>query len=69
MSDDLSSLEEWAGALLAKLTPSQRLGVNRKVAQDLRRSQTQRIASQRDPDGNAYAARKQRKKMRGKQGR
>lgn len=69
MSDNLSSLEQWAGALLSKLQPSQRLAVNRKVAQDLRRSQTQRIAAQRDPDGNAYETRKQRKKLRSKQGR
>ncbi|PUA16820.1 phage virion morphogenesis protein [Glaciimonas sp. PCH181] len=69
MSDDLSSLELWAGALLSKLQPAERLAVNRKVAQDLRRSQTKRIASQHDAEGNAYAARKNRKKLRGKQGR
>jgi phage virion morphogenesis protein len=69
MSNDLSELETWAGALLAKLQPAQRNAVNRKVAQDLRRSQAQRIAAQRDPDGSAYAPRKQRKKLRGKNGR
>lgn len=69
MSDNLQSLEQWAGALLSKLEPSQRLAVNRKVAQDLRRSQTKRIAAQHDADGTTYPARKQRKKLRGKQGR
>jgi phage virion morphogenesis protein len=69
MSEDLNSLEQWAGALLEKLQPSQRSAVNRKVAQDLRRSQTQRIAAQRDPDGASYAPRKERKDLRGKKGR
>lgn len=69
MSDDLNSLEQWAGALLAKLQPAQRSAVNRKVAQDLRRSQSQRIAAQRDPDGTGYAPRKTRKDLRGKNGR
>lgn len=69
MSDDLNSLEQWAGALLAKLQPAQRSAVNRKVAQDLRRSQAQRIAAQRDPDGTGYTPRKERKDLRGKKGR
>ncbi|QRX80873.1 phage virion morphogenesis protein [Glaciimonas sp. PAMC28666] len=69
MSDDLQVIEEWAGALLLKLQPAQRRAVNRKVAQDLRRSQVKRIASQQAPDGQAYAARKKRKNLRGKSGR
>lgn len=69
MSDDLKSLEQWASALLAKLQPAQRNAVNRKIAQDLRRSQAQRIAAQRDPDGTSYTPRKARKDLRGKTGR
>lgn len=69
MSDDLNALEQWAGALLAKLLPAQRRVIHRKVAQDLRRSQTQRIAAQQAPDGTTYAKRKERKDLRGKQGR
>ncbi|WP_442783677.1 phage virion morphogenesis protein [Collimonas fungivorans] len=69
MSDDLHALETWAGALLAKLQPGQRRAVTRKIAQELRRSQAQRIASQQAPDGATYAARKQRKDLRGKKGR
>jgi phage virion morphogenesis protein len=69
MSDDLRAIEQWAGALLARLQPAQRRVVTRKIAQDLRRSQAQRIASQQAPDGAPYAARKQRKNLRGKQGR
>jgi phage virion morphogenesis protein len=69
MTDDLHALETWAGALLAKLQPEQRRLVNRKVAQELRRSQSQRIAAQRQPDGASYTPRKARKDLRGKQGR
>jgi phage virion morphogenesis protein len=69
MSDDLSILEAWAGALLAQLQPGQRRVVTRRIAQDLRRSQAQRIASQQAPDGAPYAKRKQRKNLRGKKGR
>lgn len=69
MTEDLRAIELWAGALLAKLQPGQRRVVNRQVAQDLRRSQAQRIASQQAPDGTTYTARKQRKNLRGKKGR
>ncbi|MDY7547273.1 phage virion morphogenesis protein [Glaciimonas sp. CA11.2] len=69
MNNDLQTIEEWAGALLLKLAPAQRRAVNKKVAQDLRRSQVKRIASQQTPDGEAYTARKQRKNLRGKSGR
>ena len=69
MSDDLHALEAWAGALLAKLQPAQRRAINHKVAIDLRRSQAQRIKAQQGPDGTAYPARKQRKELKGKNGR
>ncbi|MEM4987652.1 phage virion morphogenesis protein [Collimonas sp. H4R21] len=69
MSDDLHTIEHWAGALLAQLQPGQRRVITHKIAQDLRRSQARRIASQQAPDGAPYAARKQRKNLRGKKGR
>jgi len=69
MTDDLRAIEQWAGALLAKLQPGQRRVVTRKIAQELRRSQAQRIANQQAPDGAPYTARKQRKDLRGKKGR
>jgi len=69
MTEDLRAIELWAGALLAKLQPGQRRIVNRQVAQDLRRSQAQRIASQQAPDGATYTARKRCKELRGKKGR
>ncbi|MNE73658.1 Phage virion morphogenesis family protein [compost metagenome] len=40
----------------------------RTIAQQLRRSQQQRVTAQRNPDGSQYAPRKQRD-LRGKQGR
>nr|WP_315481455.1 phage virion morphogenesis protein [uncultured Undibacterium sp.] len=69
MSDDLKSLERWAGALLSKLEPSARRSINMQVARDLRRSQQQRIKAQQAPDGSPYPPRKNRKKLRNKQGR
>lgn len=68
MDADLNQLEQWAGALLDKLEPSARRALTRSIAIDLRRSQRQRIAAQRNPDGSAYAPRKQRN-LRGKDGR
>lgn len=68
-ANDLSALEDWAGALLAKLSAAERRKLNQDIARDLRRSQQQRIAEQRNPDGSAYAPRKPRKNLRGKKGR
>jgi len=70
MSDELEVLEEWAGALLAKLEPGERRKLLGQVARDLRRNQQRRIAAQKAPDGTAYAPRKRaRGGMRGKRGR
>ncbi len=68
MTDNLHALEEWAGLLLAKLTPGERRKLGNSIGRDLRRSQQQRIAAQRNPDGTPYAARKPRQ-LRGKVGR
>lgn len=68
MSNDLEALEDWAGALLAKLEPKARRQLNQSIARDLRKSQQQRITAQRNPDGTPYAPRKARD-LRGKQGR
>jgi len=69
MTEDLRAIELWAGALLVRLQPAQRRVVMRKIAQDLRRSQAQRIAAQMAPDGMTYVARKKRKELRGKKDR
>ncbi|MFZ6772318.1 phage virion morphogenesis protein [Undibacterium sp. SXout7W] len=69
MPDDLTQLESWAGALLAKLDPAARRKLTLQLAQELRRNQQQRVKAQQNPDGTPYAPRKQRKNLRGKQGR
>ncbi len=58
MTDDLTALETWCAPLLAKLGAGQRNAVARKIATSLRRSQSQRIAAQQNPDGSGYAPRK-----------
>ncbi len=69
MSDDLQRLEEWAGALIAKVQPAQRRQLVRQVANDLRREHARLIAQQVAPDSTPYPARKNRKELRGKSGR
>ncbi|QNH08356.1 phage virion morphogenesis protein [Pseudomonas sp. B11D7D] len=69
MMDELRALEDWAGALLAKLDPKQRRQLNQGIARKLRRSQQQRIAAQKNPDGTPFAPRKARQPLRSKQGR
>jgi phage virion morphogenesis protein len=69
MTHELSALEDWAGGLLAPLDPAARRKLNLQVAQELRRSQQQRIKAQQTPEGIAYTPRKQRKEFRNKQGR
>ena len=66
MNDNLDALETWAATLLAKLQPAQRRMVIRQVAQDLRRSQSQRIATQQQPDGTSYVPRKNLRQKKGR---
>jgi phage virion morphogenesis protein len=71
--DDLDALESWAGPLLARLSPAGRRQAAMDIGRALRKSQQQRIAAQRNPDGSAFAPRKPRalqgKKLREKGGR
>ncbi len=69
MADELRALEDWAGALLNQLQPKERRQVTQTIARDLRRSQQQRIAAQKNPDGTPYAPRKPRQELRAKAGR
>lgn len=68
MSDMLDDLGGWLTPLITRLEPTERSKLARDLAQQLRRSQQQRIIAQRNPDGTAYAPRKQRT-LRGKVGR
>ena len=60
MSDDLSEIEKIAGGLLRRLSAGQRRTLLRVMARDLARSQRDRIAAQRAPDGSAFEPRKER---------
>jgi len=68
MSDMLDDLGDWLTPLISRIEPAQRGKLARSVAQQLRRSQQQRILAQRNPDGSAFAPRKPRE-LRGKVGR
>lgn len=63
---DLEALDKWAGLLLAQLSPKGRRAAMMDIARELRRSQQKRIASQKNPDGSAYEARKPRLTPNGK---
>lgn len=65
---DLEALETWLSPLLQKLDVRGRAQLARKAAQQLRRSQQQRIRDQVNPDGSPFEARKPRD-LRGKKGR
>lgn len=58
MSSDLEFSEAWIGGLLHKLEPAQRRTLAKQLATDLRRSQRQRIAAQKNPDGSPFAPRR-----------
>lgn len=59
-SDPLRQLDEWAGALLAKLEAPARRTLAVTIARELRRSQQQRIASQHDAESSPFVPRKPR---------
>nr|WP_186354018.1 phage virion morphogenesis protein [Pseudomonas psychrotolerans] len=61
-------METWLSPLLQKLDGRGRAQLARKAAQQLRRSQQQRISAQVNPDGSPYEPRKPRD-LRGKKGR
>ena len=66
MADDLNRLATWAAPLLAGLGPARRRAAMVQVSTYLRRSQAERIAAQRNPDGTPYEPHKPR--LRNKKG-
>lgn len=56
--DNLDTLANWAGPLLARLSPAAQKQLARKIATSLRQAQAKRMAAQKDPDGQAWQARK-----------
>lgn len=65
---NLTLLEDWVAGLLLAIAPAGRRRIAQSVAITLRRSQQQRIADQRNPDGTPYVPRKLHK-LRNKAGR
>ncbi|MFT3967914.1 MAG: phage virion morphogenesis protein [Sphingobium sp.] len=59
--DGLVELERIAGGLVMSLDGAGRRRLLRAMARDIRKSQSARIAEQRDPDGPAYEPRKARR--------
>lgn len=59
--DDLAEIEKIAGALLRSVSASERRSLLRRIARDLQKSQSARIARQVDPDGTPYPKRKAKK--------
>ncbi|WP_446655222.1 phage virion morphogenesis protein [Blastomonas sp.] len=57
---DLTKVEDWLDGLLLRLEPGARRKLAMKVGQSLRRSNAQRIAANKEPDGKAMAARRPR---------
>jgi len=55
---ELNRLEAWTAPLLERLEPAERKQLARLLGTELRRSQRERIADQRNPDGSAYAPRR-----------
>lgn len=58
MADDLEALEDWVAPLIEKLETAERRKLARTIGNELRRSQRQRIRSQKNPDGTPYEPRR-----------
>jgi phage virion morphogenesis protein len=69
VTEDLESLEQWAGGMLASASPAARRQLAREIGIELRRAQVKRIAAQRNPDGTPYVPRKTRQPLRSRAGR
>jgi phage virion morphogenesis protein len=54
----LQALEDWAGALLQRLTPQQSQRLALQLARDLRNAQGRRMRAQKSPTGEAWEPRK-----------
>lgn len=60
-NDILHDFEAWAGALMERLSAAERKKLTMRLARELRKSQSHRIAQQKNPDGSRYAPRKSRR--------
>lgn len=62
INEELQVVDDWVQPLIQRMRPVARRRLLLTLARGLRRRQSQRIASQRDPDGQPYEPRKQSKK-------
>lgn len=69
MSDELTALEDWAGALLGQVSAAGQRHLAKDIAVALRKSQQRRIAQQLNPNGTPFAPRRNVPKLRTKSGR
>lgn len=60
---DFAEIEALAGALLRRLGASERRSLLRKMARGIQKSQSDRIGRQRNPEGAAFAARRERRPL------
>lgn len=60
MTDDIDALADWVAPILQKMEPSERRKLMKTISRDLRRENQQRMKEQKDPDGQAWPARKPR---------
>lgn len=68
MADALQQLAQWVTPLLQRMEPAARKAAMLEVATYLRKSQSQRIADQRNPDGTPYEPRRPREQLAKRQG-
>ena len=69
MSTLTAPLEDWLRSVLTSAAPAQRRALLRDLVQQLRRSQADRIAAQRNPDGSPFEPRKPQPTLREARGR
>lgn len=69
MAEDLQhQVDAWSSELISRLEPKARRQLAQTIGRDLRRSQIERIRSQRSPDGEPYEPRKKSNPRRNKKG-
>lgn len=61
MSDDFAEIQTLAGALLRQLGAVKRRSLLRKMARGIQKSQSDRIGRQKDPEGGAFAPRREKR--------
>ena len=66
MADDLTAIEPWLDGIMARLEPSERLKVARRIGQMLRRRNAERIRANVQPDGSPMEPRKVTRDKRGR---